>query len=151
MNKITNLCAGLALSFAVAGCGMMKKSPAAAAGGGESAKTGLGDTMADAVVYQRGATISAAALCHTSGYAKLTIPAGEAIKLEVTVTSPTAEEACISVGFLKENGGDGGLSAEACSTKSPLTYDVTAQEGASFLQISENGVCQTATFTVAIK
>lgn len=53
--------------------------------------------------------------------------------------------------FLNQNGGNGGLTEEACSTKSPFTYQVTAQEGASFLQISEAGVCQGATVDVAIK
>ena len=149
MNKISKLCAGLALSLAVAGCSMVKKG----GGGGAAAPAAsgpLGDTMADAVVYERGASFEASPGCHTSGYAKLNIPAGEPIKLELAVTSP-GEESCISFWFLNKNGGDGGLTAEACSTKSPFTYEVTAQEGASFLQISEAGVCQGATVQVAIK
>lgn len=151
MNKLSSVLLGLALSLAVAGCSMVKKSPSASGGGGGAAAKGpLGDTMADAVVHERGTSFEADALCHTSGYAKLMIPAGEPIKLELTVTSPK-DEACVSFSFLKENGGDGGLMAEACSTKSPFTYDVTAAEGASFLQISEGGACQGAHITVAIK
>lgn len=147
MNKISSVCAGIVLSLAIAGCSMMKKS----GGAGPSAADGpLGDTMADAVVYQRGATFSASARCHTSDYAKLDIPAGEPITLELAVTSP-GEEACVSFWFLNQNGGDGGLTAEACSTKSPFTYQVTAQEGASYLQVSEAGKCQGATVDVAIK
>lgn len=149
MNKLSYVVAGLALSIAVAGCSMMKKSGGGGGGGGE-AKGPLGDTMADAVVYSRGATFTAPARCHTSDYAKLDIPAGEPIKLELTVTSP-GEEACVSFWFLNKNGGDGGLTAEACSTRSPFTYDVTAQEEASYLQISEAGKCQGAQVTVAIK
>ena len=148
MNKISKVCAGIALSLLVVGCSKLKKDGGGAA---EPAATGpLGDTMADAVVYDRGASFEAAPGCHTSGYAKLNIPAGEPIKLELTVASP-GEEACISFWFLNQNGGDGGLTAEACSTKSPFTYDVTAQEGASFLQISEAGKCQGAQVSVAIK
>lgn len=147
MNKLSKVLAGIALSIAVAGCSMVKKS---GGGGGGEAKGPLGDTMADAVVYSRGASFTASPGCHTSGYAKLDIPAGEPIKLELTVTSP-GEEACVSFWFLNKNGGDGGLSAEACSTKSPFTYDVTAQEEVSFLQISEAGKCQGAQISVAIK
>jgi hypothetical protein len=147
MNKLSYVVAGLALSV-VAGCSMMKKS--GGGGGGSAAKGPVGDTMADAVVYSRGATFSASPRCHASDYAKLDIPAGEPIKLELTVTSP-GEEACVSFWFLNKNGGDGGLSAEACSTKSPFTYDVTAQEEASYIQISEAGKCQGAQITVAIK
>lgn len=147
MKKLSSVVLGIALSLSLAGCSMMKKS---GGGGGGDGGGALGDTMADAVVYERGATFSTPALCHTSGYAKLDIPAGESITLEVAVASPK-DEACISFWFLNQNGGDGGLSAEACSTKSPFTYTVTAQEGASFLQISEAGTCQGASVDVAIK
>jgi hypothetical protein len=102
------------------------------------------------VVYERGATITAPALCHTSGYAKLTIPAGESIHLDVSVTSPK-DQACIGIGFLKDNGGDAGLMEEVCSD-APESYDLTAPEGGpSFLQIAENGVCQGATISVVVK
>jgi hypothetical protein len=152
MIRLSTVVLGIALSASLAGCGMVKKSPAggSSGGGGGGGGAALGDTMADAVVYQRGASFSTAAGCHTSGYAKLEIPAGEPIKLELAVHSPK-DEACISFDFLKATGGDGGLMAEACSTKSPFTYDVTAQEGASFLQISEGGACQGATIDVSIK
>ncbi|HUQ02224.1 MAG TPA: hypothetical protein VM261_06980 [Kofleriaceae bacterium] len=142
---------GIALSLSLTGCSMVKKSTGdSSGGGGGGGGAPLGDTMADAVVYKRGSTFTAPAGCHTSSYAKLDIPAGEAITLELTVTSPK-DESCISFWFLNQNGGDGGLSAEACSTKSPFTYQVTAQEGTSFLQISEAGVCQGSTVEVAIK
>lgn len=151
MNKLSIAGLGLALSLTMVGCSMMKKS---SSNGGESGGGGggapLGDTMADAVVYQRGASFTAPAGCHTSSYAKLAIPAGEPVTLELAVTSPK-DEACVSFWFLNQNGGAGGLSEEACSTKSPFTYQVTAQEGASFLQISEAGVCQGATVAVTIK
>lgn len=152
MIRLSTLLLGIALSASLTGCGMVKKSPAggSSGGGGGGGGAALGDTMADAVIYQRGATFSTAAGCHTSGYAKLEIPAGETIKLELAVHSPK-DEACISFWFLNKNGGDGGLSAEACSTKSPFTYDVTAQEEASFLQISEAGACQGASVDVSIK
>lgn len=131
---------------AAQGCSAIKKNTGM--GGGD--KRPLGDTMADAVTYQRGDTITAPLLCHTSGYAKLPIPEGEAIHFDVTVTSPK-DEACIGIGFLKENGGDAGISDEVCSS-APKSYDVTAPAGAySELQLSENGVCQGATVTIVVK
>lgn len=133
----------------LAGCSMMKKGTST--GGGGDAKGPLGDTMADAVSYDRGDTITAPLLCHTSGYAKLALPAGEAVHFEVTVTSPNAEEACVGIGYLKENGGTAGISDEVCSGASK-SYDVTAPEGAyGELQLSESGVCQGATVSIVVK
>lgn len=133
----------------LAGCSMMKKGTSTGAGGGDA--TGpLGDTMADAVGYERGSTITAALGCHTSGYAKFTVPAGEALHFDVTVTTPK-DEACIGIGYLKENGGAAGISDEVCSSASK-SFDVTVPEGAmSQLQLSENGVCQGATVTIVVK
>lgn len=130
------------------GCGKVSKGSLMGGGGGDEGP--LGDTMADAVRYDRGATITAPLLCHTSGYAKLPIPEGEAIHFDVTVTSPK-DEACISIGFLKDNGGAAGISDEVCSGAGK-SYDVTAPAGAaSFLQLSENGVCQGATVAIVVK
>lgn len=135
------------LMVGLLGCSKMNKGSLMGGGGG---KGPLGDTMADAVTYQRGATITAPMLCHTSGYAKLPIPAGESIHFDVTVTSPK-DEACISIGFLKDTGGAAGISDEVCSSASK-SYDVTAPEGkASFLQLSENGVCQGATVAIVVQ
>ncbi len=150
MKQLSKVLAGLALSLAVVGCGVVKKNAGGGGGGGGGGGAALGDTMADAVVYRRGASFSTAAQCHTSGYARLDIPGGEPVTIELAVSSP-GDEACVSFHFLNQNGGDGGLMAEACSTKSPFTYELTAQEGASFLQVSEAGKCQGATITVAIK
>ncbi|HVV88712.1 MAG TPA: hypothetical protein VHE35_36960 [Kofleriaceae bacterium] len=138
----------VALAVGLLGCSKLKKDTLM---GGEGGSKGpLGDTMADAVKYDRGATITAPLLCHTSGYAKFPIPEGQAIHFDVTVASPK-DEACIAIGFLKDTGGDAGISDEVCST-APKSYDVTAPAGkASFLQLSENGVCQGASVTIAIK
>jgi hypothetical protein len=40
---------------------------------------------------------------------------------------------------------------EICSKDAPRTIDVEGQEGGSFLQISESGVCQGANVSVAVK
>ncbi len=145
--KLTRLFAGIALST-LAACSMIKKGGSTPAGGGGDSP--LGDTMADGVKYERGATITAPLGCHTSGYAKLKIAPGEAIHLDVSVASPK-DQACVGIGFLKENGGDAGLMEEVCSD-APESYDLTAPEGGpSFLQLSENGVCQGATVTIVVK
>jgi len=146
IKTIATVIAGLALSV-TAGCSMMKKG-GSTAGGGDAPLAG---TMAEAPTYQRGASIAAAAECHTSGYAKLAVPAGEAFQLEVAVTSP-GDEACVSFWYLKANGGAAGVTAEVCSTKSPQTFDVEGQESdTSFIQVSENGACKGAQVAIAIK
>lgn len=140
----------LSAFVALAGCSMVKQGGGGSTGASGGAKGPLGDTMADAVPYQRGATITAPLGCHTSGYARFALPAGEEVHFDVTVTSPK-DEACASFGYLKENGGTAGISDEVCST-APKSYDIAVPEGAaSFLQLSENGVCQGATITIAVK
>jgi|GEM_PF-3424775 len=139
---------------ALAGCSMVKKGTSTGGGGGGggggAAKGPLGDTMADAVKYERGDTITAALGCHTSGYAKLELPAGAALHFDVTVTTPK-DEACISIGYLKDTGGTAGISDEVCSSATKR-YDVTVPAGtASQLQLSENGVCQGATVAIVVK
>lgn len=143
--KHATVLSGIALSLALTGCSMIKKSS-----GGGGATGPLGDTMADGVVYKRGATITAPLGCHTSGYAKLDIPAGETLRLSVSVSSP-GEQACAGIGFLKDNGGDAGLMEEVCSD-APESYELTTPAGGmSLLQVSENGVCQGATITIAVE
>ena len=106
--------------------------------------------MADAVVYPGGSTITAPLGCHTSGYAKLEIPAGTAFHVDVSVSAPSGQ-ACAGIGFLKDNGGDAGLMEEVCSD-APESYDLVAPEGGmSLFQVSENGVCQGATITIVMK
>lgn len=145
------LFAGIALSLAIAGCSMIKKSAHTGGGGGGDAKGPLGDTMADAVTYKRGDTINAPAGCHTSGYAKLDIPAGEKVKLTLTITTPK-DEADISFSMLKSNGGQTDVFDEVSSTKSPKTYETTIPDGGNAqLQISEGGACQGASVSVAIE
>lgn len=142
------------LSMAIVGllgCSKVKNQVNSAGGGGGGAKGPLGDTMADGVKYERGATITAPMLCHTSGYAKLAIPTGEAIHFDVTVTSPSATAACVAIGYLRDTGGAAGISDEVCSG-AVKSYDVTAPEGGpSFLQLSENGVCQGASVSIVVK
>src|SRR5262245_37191701 len=145
---MTKVFAGIVLTLAITGCSMLKKKTGT--GGGE-AKGPLGDTMADAVVYKRGDTITAPAGCHTSGYAKLDIPAGEAVKVELTVNSPKGE-ACISFSLIKSNGGQTEILDEVCSPESPKTYETTIPEGGyAQLQISEGGACQGASVSVVIQ
>lgn len=145
---MTKRFAMLAAVVAVGLLGCSKMNKGTLMGGGDQGP--LGDTMADAVRYERGSTITAPLGCHTSGYAKLPIPAGETVTFDVSVTSPK-DEACVGIGYLKENGGAAGISDEVCSTAA-RSFEVTAPEGkASFLQLAENGVCQGATVIIAIR
>jgi hypothetical protein len=116
-------------------------------GGGDKALAG---TMAEAAVFGRGESLSAPAGCHTSGYMKLDVPAGEPFQLDVGIESPA--DTCLSVHYLKANGGAvDGMMLEICSADAPKTIDVEGQEGGAFLQISESGVCQGATVSVAVR
>lgn len=118
-------------------------------GGGGGGK-GLANNMAEAPLFGKGETLNAAVECHNSGYMKMDIPAGEPFQIDVTIDAPA--ETCLSVHYLKASGGAvDGMMLEICSDASPKTLDVTGQEGGSFLQISESGVCQGAKVGVAIR
>jgi hypothetical protein len=111
---------------------------------------GLAGTMAEAAVYRPGDAMTAAAECHTSGYMKFDVPAGEPFQLEIGIDAP--DEACLSVHYLRSTGGAvDGMMLEICSADAPRTLDVEGQDGGSFLQISESGVCQGATVRVAVR
>ncbi len=116
-------------------------------GGGDKAFAG---TMAEAQVFGPGDTLTQPAGCHTSGYMKFDVPAGEAFQLEIGIEAPA--ETCLSVHYLKANGGAvDGMMLEICSKDAPKTIDVTGQEGGAFLQVSESGACQGATVSVAVR
>ncbi len=151
MNNRVSLVTVLALTSFAAGCSMISKGSSSSGGAGPvAAGPALAGTMAEAPTYHVGATIEAAAECHTSGYAKVDAPAGDALTLEVTVTAPG--EACVSVHWLNANGGaTGGLMEEVCTNESPASFAVTGMEGGAFLQVSEAGACQGATVKLAVR
>ncbi len=153
MNQTSLAFLGAVALLAVTGCSNFSKtardSAAEPSGGGGGGK-GLAGNMAEAAVFGKGETLNAAAECHTSGYMKMEIPAGEPFQIDLTIDSPA--DTCLSVHYLKANGGAvDGMMLEICSPDSPRTIDVTGQEGGSFLQISEAGVCQGAKVGVAIR
>ena len=153
MTKTTFAFLGAVALLATSGCSLMSKkggdTTATADDSGGSAK-GLAGNMAEAAVFGKGESLQAAAECHTSGYLKMEIPAGEPFQIDVTIDSPA--ETCLSVHYLNANGGAvDGMMLEICSPDSPKTIDVTGQEGGSFLQISEAGVCQSAKVGIAIR
>jgi hypothetical protein len=117
---------------------------------GGGADKALAGTMAEAQVFGRGETLTEAAGCHTSGYMKFDVPAGEPFQLDVGIESPA--DTCLSVHYLKASGGAvDGMMLEICSADAPKTIDVEGQEGGAFLQISESGACQGATVSVAVR
>lgn len=130
------------------GCSMISTS----GGNGASPKAGSGSlagTMAEAQTFKRGASISSPLSCNAAGYAKIDVAQGEAFKIELTVTGPAG--ACVHVRHLKASGGDGGVSTEFCSDKEPTkTFEVTGQEGGSFLEVMENPPCKGAGLKIDI-
>jgi hypothetical protein len=153
MSKTTIAFVGAVALLATTGCSMISKkgdggtTEVADTGGGDK---GLADNMADAPLFARGESLTAATACHGSGYMKFDVPAGEPFQIDVTIDSPA--ETCLSVHYLKASGGAvDGMMLEICSPDSPKTIDVTGQEGGSFLSVGENGVCQGAKVGLAIR
>jgi len=111
----------------------------------------FGGTMAEAPLYHAGATIKGPAGCNTSGYAKFDFPVGQAVKMTVTAEGPAGT--CLSVSYLKANGGNvDGMMKELCVDKGATeTWDVQGLEGGSFIQMSEQPPCKSAGITIAVQ
>ncbi len=111
--------------------------------------TAFAGNMAEAPVHHAGGTLEGPAGCRESFYAKFDFPVGQAVKMDVTVKGPAG--ACLSVHYLKANGGAvDGMMKEMCIDKNASeTWDVQGLEGGSFVQVSEQPPCKGASITIA--
>lgn len=137
------------LVTAATGCSLISKKSGGGGGGGGGSP--IGGTMADAPVHHRGETFSFKAPCRETGYAKFDIPADEPVKITVTGTGP--EGAGLNASYLRATGGavDGQMKGDQEVAKGPIVFDVTGQEGGSFLQILEVVPCKGVDVTVTVE
>lgn len=149
LKTIRTLALGAVLMSAATGCSLLGKKSPAAAGGGDAAP--FADNMHDAPVHHRGETFSYTPPCPASAYAKFDIPAGEPVKITVTGEGP--EGAGINVSYLRSTGGavDGQMKGDQEIAKGPIVFDVTGQEGGSFLQLLEVVPCKGVNVTVTVE
>jgi len=153
INRLSLLVAFVA-PLAVTGC-MPKKSgdSTTSTTTGEAAApaptSAFGGTMADAPVHHQGGTLEGPAGCRETFYAKFDFPVGQPVKMDVAVKGPAG--ACISISYLKANGGAvDGMMKEMCIDKNPTeTWDVQGLEGGSFVQVTEQPPCKGATISIA--
>lgn len=144
------LAAGALLLSLTTGCSMLGKKTSVGGGGGGAA-SGIGDTMADAPVYHRGDSFKFTAPCRSTGYAKFDIPTDEPVKISITGTGP--EGAGLNPAYLKASGGavDGQMKGDIEVASGPIVFDVTGQEGGSFLQITETVPCKGVEVSVTVE
>lgn len=142
----------LACVLAVAGC--PKKGADATGGGtgptppGATPTAAYAGNMAEAPMHALGETVTAPMGCRESLYAKWDLPQGQAAKMTVTIAGPAG--ACASIHYLKGNGGAvEGMMKELCIDKNATeVWDITGQEGGSFIQQSEAVPCKGLTLTI---
>jgi galactokinase len=154
MNSTTirSLALGAILITAASGCSLIsKKSSASTGGGGGGAAAAIADNMHDAPVHHKGETFKFTAPCRASGYAKFDVPDGEAVKITVTGTGP--EGAGLNASYLRSTGGavDGQMKGDLEVAKGPIVFDVTGQDGGSFLQIMEVVPCKGVDVSVSVE
>lgn len=144
------LAAGALLLTLTTGCSMLGKKTSVGGGGGGAA-SGIGETMADAPVYHRGDSFKFTAPCRSTGYAKFDIPTDEPVKISITGTGP--EGAGLNPAYLKASGGavDGQMKGDIEVASGPIVFDVTGQEGGSFLQITETVPCKGVEVSVTVE
>ncbi|MBK9035604.1 MAG: hypothetical protein IPL61_30825 [Myxococcales bacterium] len=138
------------LMIAATGCSLVgKKSPAGGGGGGGSAA--IADNMHDAPVHHRGETFTFTAPCRSTGYAKFDIADGEPVKISITGEGP--EGAGLGTSYLRSTGGavDGQMKGDIEVANGPIVFDVTGQEGGSFLQITETVPCKGVNVSVSVE
>ncbi len=148
---IRSLALGALLMSAATGCSLLGKKSPAAAGGGGGETAAIADNMHDAPVHHRGETFTFTAPCRATGYAKFDIPDGEPVKISITGEGP--EGAGLGTSYLRSTGGavDGQMKGDLEVAKGPIVFDVTGQEGGSFLQITETVPCKGVNVSVTVE
>ncbi len=137
------------LTSAATGCSMLGKKASSVTGGG--AHAAVADNMHDAPVYHRGDTFKFTAPCRATGYARFDIPSGEPVKITITGVGP--EGAGLGTSYLRSTGGavDGQMKGDLEVASGPIVFDVTGQDGGSFLQITETVPCKGVEVVVAVE
>ena len=138
------------LASATAGCSTLGKKASGVTGGG-GAHAAVADNMHDAPVYHRGDTFKFTAPCRATGYARFDIPADAPVKITIAGVGP--EGAGLGTSYLRATGGavDGQMKGDLEVANGPIVFDVTGQEGGSFLQISETVPCKGVEAVVTVE
>jgi hypothetical protein len=125
-----------------------KKASSSGSGGATAA---IADNMHDAPVYHRGDTFAFTAPCRATGYAKFDIPTDQPVKIAITGTGPVG--AGLGTSYLRATGGavDGQMKGDIEVASGPIVFDVTGQDGGSFLQITETVPCKGVAVSVVVE
>ncbi|MEZ4399617.1 MAG: hypothetical protein R3B06_06345 [Kofleriaceae bacterium] len=147
ITPIRALACGALLVTSTSGCSMISKPGAGPAAAG----AGIADNMHDAPVYHRGDAFTFTAPCRASGYARFDVPVDEPVKLIITGTGPAG--AGLGTSYLRASGGavDGQMKGDLAIAAGPIVFDVTGQDGGSYLQITEAVPCKGVEVRVVVE
>lgn len=104
----------------------------------------IAGTLADAPTHAVGAKLDLKPTCNQDSYFKLTVPAGQAFKINASVSAGSA-----MIGVLNKNGGS--VTSLEATVEKPAVVDGQGQDETTYISVSETGACVGNTVTLAVE
>jgi hypothetical protein len=104
----------------------------------------ISGTLADAPTHALGAKLELQPTCNQDSYFKLSVPAGQAFKIDAKVSAGSA-----MIAVLNKNGGQ--VTSLEATVEKPVLVEGQGQEEATYVAISETGACIGNTVTLAVE
>lgn len=104
----------------------------------------IAGTLAEAPTHALGATLEVKPTCNQDSYFQLTVPAGQAFKIDAKVSAGSA-----MIGVLNKNGGS--VTSLEATVDKPALVEAQGQEETTYVSVSETGACIGNTVTLAIQ
>lgn len=104
----------------------------------------ISGTLAEAPTHAVGAKLALQPTCNQDSYFKLAVPAGQAFKINASVSAGSA-----MIGVLDKNGGS--VTSLEATIEKPALVDGQGQEEATYVSVSETGACVGNTVTLSVE
>ena len=104
----------------------------------------IAGTLAEAPTHALGAKLELKPTCNQDSYFKLTVPAGQAFKINASVSAGSA-----MIGVLNKNGGS--VTSLEATLEKPALVEGQGQEETTYVSVSETGACVGNTVTLSVE
>jgi hypothetical protein len=104
----------------------------------------IAGTLAEAPTHALGVKLEVKPTCNQDSYFKLTVPAGQAFKINASVSAGSA-----MIGVLNKNGGS--VTSLEATLEKPALVEGQGQEETTYVSVSETGACVGNTVTLAVE
>lgn len=104
----------------------------------------IAGTLAEAPTHAVGAKLELKPTCNQDSYFKLSVPAGQAFKIDAKVSAGSA-----MIGVLNKNGGS--VTSLEATVEKPALVESQGQEEATYVSVSETGACVGNTISLSVE